>query len=418
MVHPFLEQLQRRVLVFDGAMGTSLQNQGLTAADFGGPELEGCNEYLVISKPEAVAAVHEGFLAVGCDVIETDTFGATSIVLAEYNIAHLAYELNLKAAQLARQLADRFSTVDQPRFVAGSIGPTTKLPTLGHIDFDTMQAAYQEQIRGLLDGGVDLLMIETCQDILQTKSALNAAEEVFAERGQRCPIVVSLTFEAQGTMLVGTEIGAALTILEPFAIDVLGLNCATGPDKMAPHIRYLSQHSPFPIACIPNAGLPENIGGKAHYRMTPEQIRLTLQHFVEDLGVAIVGGCCGTTPAHIAALVEAVRPLKPKPRTPERIPAAASIYTPQPYTQENSFLIIGERVNASGSKKMRDLLNAEDWDGLVALARQQVKEGSHILDVNVDYVGRDGVRDMHILVSRLVTDITIPLMLDSTEWQK
>ena len=414
----FLEQLQQRVLVFDGAMGTSLQNQKLTAADFGGPELEGCNEYLVISKPEAVAAVHESFLAVGADVIETNSFGASSIVLAEYNIAHLAYDLNIKAAQLARDLADRFSTPEHPRFVAGSIGPTTKLPTLGHIDFDAMQASYIEQIQGLLDGGVDLLIIETCQDILQTKAALTAAEKVFVGRENRCPVIVSLTFEAQGTMLVGTEISAALTILEPFPIDVLGLNCATGPDKMTPHIRYLSAHSRFPIACIPNAGLPENIGGQAHYRMTPEQIRLSLAHFVQDLGVAIVGGCCGTTPAHIAALVEGVRPLKPKQRHPETLPAAASIYSPQPYHQDNSFLIIGERVNASGSKKMRDLLNAENWDGLVALAKQQVKEGSHILDVNVDYVDRDGVRDMQTLVSRLVREITIPLMLDSTEWQK
>ncbi|MCJ2543110.1 methionine synthase [Thermostichus vulcanus] len=424
MTHPFLQRLQEHVIVFDGAMGSSLQAQNLTAEDFGGPELEGCNEMLVLTRPEAVEKVHRGFLEVGADVVETDTFGATSIVLAEYGIPDKAYELNVAAARLAKQVAQEYSTPDKPRFVAGSIGPTTKLPTLGHIGFDEMRASFAEQVRGLLDGGADLLIIETCQDVLQTKAALAAVQQVFTEKGfteqgaLRPPVVVSLTFEVQGTMLVGTEIGAALAILEPYPIDVLGLNCATGPDKMTEHIRYLSKHSPFPISCIPNAGLPENIGGQAHYKLTPEQLRFHLQHFVQDLGVAVVGGCCGTRPDHIAALVEAVQGLRPKPRTVERIPAAASIYAPQPYAQDNSFLIIGERVNASGSKKMRELLNAEDWDGLVALAREQVREGSHILDVNVDYVGRDGVRDMHELVSRLVTQIQIPLMLDSTEWQK
>ncbi|MGQ9836423.1 MAG: methionine synthase [Cyanobacteriota bacterium] len=423
MTHPFLQRLQERVIVFDGAMGSSLQTQNLTAADFGGPEWEGCNEMLVLTKPEAVEKVHRGFLEVGADVIETNTFGATSIVLAEYGIPEKAYELNVAAARLAKQVASEFSTPEKPRFVAGSIGPTTKLPTLGHISFDEMQASFVEQVRGLIDGGADLLIIETCQDVLQIKAALGAVQQVFREKGLekeaiRPPVVVSLTFEVQGTMLVGTEIGAALAILEPYPIDVLGLNCATGPDKMTEHIRYLSKHSPFPISCIPNAGLPENIGGKAHYTLTPEQLRFHLQHFVQDLGVAVVGGCCGTRPDHIAALVEAVRGLRPKPRLVERIHAAASIYAPQPYQQDNSFLIIGERVNASGSKKMRDLLNAENWDGLVALAREQVREGAHVLDVNVDYVGRDGVRDMHELVSRLVTQIPIPLMLDSTEWKK
>jgi 5-methyltetrahydrofolate--homocysteine methyltransferase len=418
MTHPFLQRLQEHVIVFDGAMGSSLQTQNLTAADFGGPELEGCNEMLVLTKPEAVEQVHRGFLEAGADVIETDTFGATSIVLAEYGIPEKAYALNVAAARLAKQVTAEFSTPDKPRFVAGSIGPTTKLPTLGHIGFDEMQASFAEQVRGLIDGGADLLIIETCQDVLQTKAALVAVQQEFAQRGIRLPVVVSLTFEVQGTMLVGTEIGAALAILEPYPIDVLGLNCATGPDKMTEHIRYLSKHSPFPISCIPNAGLPENIGGQAHYKLTPEQLRFHLQHFVQDLGVAVVGGCCGTRPDHIAALVEAVQGLRPKSRPIERLHAAASIYSPQPYEQDNSFLIIGERVNASGSKKMRDLLNAEDWDGLVALAREQVREGAHILDVNVDYVGRDGVRDMQELVSRLVTQIQIPLMLDSTEWQK
>ncbi|WP_460194628.1 methionine synthase [Thermosynechococcus sp. FA-CM-4201] len=417
----FLEYLHaepRRVIVFDGAMGTNLQAQNLTAEDFGGKEYEGCNEYLVISKPEAVAKVHRDFLAAGADVIETDTFGSSSIVLSEYNLGDRAYEISKKAAELAKSVAAEFSTPEKPRFVAGSMGPGTKLPTLGHIDYDTLYTAFREQAAGLFDGGVDLFIIETCQDVLQIKAALNGVMAVFQERGERRPLMVSVTMEQQGTMLVGSEIGAALTILEPYPIDILGLNCATGPDLMTEHIRYLSQHSPFVISCIPNAGLPENIGGHAHYKLTPMELRLTLTRFVEDFGVQVIGGCCGTRPDHIAALAEIAATLTPKARSPQRIPAAASIYSPQPYDQENSFLIIGERLNASGSKKCRDLLNAEDWDGLVALARAQVREGAHILDVNVDYVGRDGVRDMHELVSRLVTNVTLPLMLDSTEWQK
>ncbi|BAC08580.1 5-methyltetrahydrofolate--homocysteine methyltransferase [Thermosynechococcus vestitus BP-1] len=417
----FLEYLHaepRRVIVFDGAMGTNLQAQNLTAEDFGGKEYEGCNEYLVISQPEPVAKVHRDFLAAGADVIETNTFGSSSIVLSEYNLGDRAYEISKTAAELAKSVAAEFSTPEKPRFVAGSMGPGTKLPTLGHIDYDTLYRAFREQAAGLFDGGVDLFIIETCQDVLQIKAALNGVMAVFQERGERRPLMVSVTMEQQGTMLVGSEIGAALTILEPYPIDILGLNCATGPDLMTEHIRYLAQHSPFVISCIPNAGLPENIGGHAHYKLTPMELRLALTRFVEDFGVQVIGGCCGTRPDHIAALAEIAATLTPKARSPQRIPAAASIYSPQPYDQENSFLIIGERLNASGSKKCRDLLNAEDWDGLVALARAQVREGAHILDVNVDYVGRDGVRDMRELVSRLVTNVTLPLMLDSTEWQK
>ncbi|MBW4455436.1 MAG: methionine synthase [Nostoc indistinguendum CM1-VF10] len=421
MTHPFLERLRspdRPVLVFDGAMGTNLQTQNLTAEDFGGPQYEGCNECLVHTKPEAVAKVHRDFLAAGADVIETDTFGSTSLVLAEYDLADQAYYLSKTAAELAKRVAAEFSTPEKPRFVAGSIGPTTKLPTLGHIDFDTMKATFAEQAEALWDGGVDLFLVETCQDVLQIKAALNAIEEVFAKKGDRRPLMVSVTMESMGTMLVGSEISAVLTILEPYPIDILGLNCATGPDLMKPHIKYLAEHSPFIVSCIPNAGLPENVGGQAHYRLTPLELRMSLMHFVEDLGVQVIGGCCGTRPEHIQQLAEVAKGLKPKVRHPSLEPAAASIYTTQPYDQDNSFLIVGERLNASGSKKCRDLLNAEDWDGLVSMARAQVKEGAHILDVNVDYVGRDGVRDMHELVSRIVNNVTLPLMLDSTEWEK
>ena len=462
MKHAFLERLHhpnRPVIVFDGAMGTNLQVQNLTAADFGGPEYEGCNEYLVMTQPEAVATVHRGFLEAGADVIETDTFGGTSIVLAEYDLADHAYPINKAAAELAKTVAAEFSNSDKPRFVAGSMGPGTKLPTLGHIDFDTLKAAYHEQAKGLIDGGVDLLLVETCQDVLQIKAALTAILEVFEAQGIRLPLMVSVTMEQQGTMLVGTEMAAALAILEPYPIDILGLNCATGPDLMKEHIKHLSEQSPFVISCIPNAGLPENVGGQAVYHLSPMELRIALMHFVEDLGVQVIGGCCGTRPAHIAQLAEIAKELQPMERpirvsqdssiqvaalhgaVEERtlpnlphtqspvhasdprpalnyVPSSASIYSPQPYDQDNSFLIVGERLNASGSKKCRTMLNDEDWDGLVALARSQVKEGAHVLDVNVDYVGRDGERDMHELVSRLVTNVTLPLMLDSTEWQK
>ncbi len=429
----FLEHLHgpdRPVVVFDGATGTSLQQMDLSAEDFGGAALEGCNENLVFTRPDAVQAVHRQFLEAGCDVIETDTFGAASIVLAEYGLEDQAFALNQRAAELAREMADRYSTPAKPRFVAGSMGPTTKLPTLGHIDFDTMKASFREQAAGLLAGDVDLFIVETCQDVLQIKAALQGLEEAFEAAGQRRPLMVSVTMETTGTMLVGSDIAAVVSILEPFPIDVLGLNCATGPEQMKAHIRYLSEHSPFVISCIPNAGLPENVGGVAHYRLTPLELRMQLLHFVEDLGVQVIGGCCGTTPSHIAALAELAADLHPSPR-PVRLPeqrlarpalqwepAAASIYGITPYHQDNSFLIIGERLNASGSRKVRDLLNAEDWDGLVALARGQIKENAHVLDVNVDYVGRDGEKDMHDLVSRLVTNVNLPLMLDSTEWQK
>ncbi|MBD2314635.1 methionine synthase [Desertifilum sp. FACHB-1129] len=421
MNSPFLQRLhspERPVIVFDGAMGTNIQTQNLTAEDFGGPQYEGCNEYLIYTKPEAIEKVHRDFLAAGADVIETDTFGATALVLAEYDLGDKAYDLNKKAAELAKRVAVEFSTPEKPRFVAGSIGPTTKLPTLGHIDFDTMQANFAEQAEGLYDGGVDLFIIETCQDVLQIKAALNGVEEVLQRKGDRRPIMVSVTMEVQGTMLVGSEISAALTILEPYKIDILGLNCATGPDRMAEHIKYLCEHSPFVVSCIPNAGLPENIGGHAHYKLTPMELRMALHRFVEDWGVQVIGGCCGTRPEHIQQLAEISQTLHPKQRQPEHEPSAASIYSSQPYTQDNSFLIVGERLNASGSKKCRDMLNAEDWDGLVSLAKAQVREGAHVLDVNVDYVGRDGVKDMHELVSRLVTNVTLPLMLDSTEWEK
>ncbi len=414
----FLETLKERIIVFDGAMGTNLQVQNLTVDDYGGPQFEGCPEYLLISKPAAVEQVHAGFLEVGCDVVETNSFGATPVVLAEYGIARMAYELSLKAAQLAKRITSDYATKESPRWVAGSIGPGTKLPTLGQITFTELKTAYAEQVRGLLDGGADLLIVETCQDLLQTKSALNAIFSDFESNKRLVPVIAQVTIESNGVMLNGTEISAALTALAPFPIDLIGMNCGTGPKHMVEHLRYLCANTPLPVSVLPNAGLPEVKDGKMHYDETPQSFASQIAHFVEEFGANIVGGCCGTTPAHLKLVVEAMRNKAPKTRKAELTPAASSIYFQQPYHQDTSFLIVGERVNASGSKKMRDLLNAEDWDGLVSLAKEQEREGAHVLDVNVDFVGRDGERDMHELASRLVTNVKIPLMFDSTEWQK
>ncbi len=422
----YLNRDEKPLIIFDGGTGTSFQNLNLTAEDFGGKELEGCNENLVLSSPKVVEKVHNSFLAAGCHVIETNTFGASSIVLDEYDIADKAYEINKNAALIAKKAAAKYASVERPRFVAGSIGPTTKLPTLGHIDFDELKQSYKEQIYGLIDGGVDLLLIETCQDVLQIKSALLASREVLDSKNIDIPIMVSITMETTGTMLVGSDIASALTILEPFNIDILGLNCATGPEQMKEHIKYLSENSPFAISCIPNAGLPENIGGVAHYRLKPIELKMQLMNFIYDFNVQLIGGCCGTTPEHIKYLSSIIdeiiyteRPDKNcKNNLSSYVPSASSIYNSVPYKQENSILIIGERLNASGSKKVRELLNNDDWDGLVSIAKQQQKENAHVLDVNVDYVGRDGVKDMKEITSRLVTNINLPLMIDSTDADK
>ena len=422
----FLNRNEKPLIIFDGGTGTSFQNLNLTADDFGGKELEGCNENLVLSSPRVVEKVHNSFLEAGCHVIETNTFGASSIVLDEYSIANKAYEINKNAAIIAKKAAAKYSTIDKPRFVAGSIGPTTKLPTLGHIDFDELKESYKEQIYGLIDGGVDLLLIETCQDVLQIKSALLASKEILDSKNIDIPVMVSITMETTGTMLVGSDIASALTILEPFNIDILGLNCATGPEQMKEHIKYLSENSPFAISCIPNAGLPENIGGVAHYRLKPIELKMQLMNFIYDFNVQLIGGCCGTTPEHIKYLSSIIDEIiynessnkKGKNNSSGFIPSASSIYNSVPYKQDNSILIVGERLNASGSKKVRELLNNDDWDGLVSIAKQQQKENAHVLDVNVDYVGRDGVKDMKEITSRLVTNINLPLMIDSTDADK
>jgi 5-methyltetrahydrofolate--homocysteine methyltransferase len=414
----FLDTLKERIIVFDGAMGTNLQVQNLTLDDFGGLRFEGCNENLLITRPDAVENVHTAFLDVGCDVIETNSFNGTPVDFAEYDMADQTYDMNVRAASLARRIAGDYSTKEKPRWVAGSMGPGRKLPTLGHIGFLDLKAAYAEQVRGLLDGGADLLIVETCQDLLQTKAALSAIFAHFEKHRVRVPVIAQVTIEIFGTMLNGTEIGAALTALAPFPIDVIGMNCGTGPRHMTESIRYLCENAPLPVSVLPNAGLPSVVEGKMHYDETPETFTTQIIHFANDFGVNIVGGCCGTTPAHLKLVVEAMQRVTPRQRDAKLVAAASSIYFQQPYVQDASFMIVGERVNASGSKKMRDLLNAEDWDGLVSLAKEQEREGAHILDVNVDFVGRDGEKDMHELASRLVTNVKIPLMFDSTEWEK
>lgn len=411
----FLDILKEKVIVFDGAMGTNLQAQNLSADDFGGEQYNGCNEYLVVTKPSVVEKVHSDFLNVGCDVIETDTFGGTPIVLAEYGLADQAYKLNFEAARLAKKLAKDFSTSSHPRFVAGSMGPTTKLPSLGHISFQKMEEAYYVQTKGLVEGGADLLVVETCQDILQSKAALAAIFSYFAESKRRVPVIVSVTIETMGTMLLGTEISAALTSLEPYDVDLIGMNCATGPKEMSENVRYLCANSPKPVFVMPNAGIPENVGGRAHYKLSPDELVSYLSHFVKDLGVNVVGGCCGTTPEHLKKLVDAVGGLSPKPRAIEFTNGCSSLYQSVPFKIDQPPVLIGERTNANGSKLFRELLAKEDWEGMVAMGREQVKEGAHVLDVCVAYVGRDEVRDMIELISRFNTQITVPLMIDSTE---
>ena len=412
---PYLAALARKVLVFDGATGTNLQLMELTADDFGGPALEGCNEILVDTRPDAIDRLHRSFLEVGCDVIETDSFGSFSIVLAEYGLEARAEELSLRSAELARIAADAFSTNEHPRFVAGSMGPGTKFPTLGQISYEALRDSYQEQARGLLRGGVDLLIIETMFDLLGAKAAINAARLAMADVGRQVPIQVQVTIELTGRMLPGTEIGAALAALEAMHVDVIGLNCATGPVEMGEPLRYLAEHARIPISSLPNAGLPSVVDGKMHYDLTPEALAEHLSRFVEEFGVNVVGGCCGTTPAHLKAVVDAVGSLAPIPRRAVFEPSAASIYSAVPFRQDTSFLVIGERTNANGSKKFREAMLEGDWDTCVAMAKEQVREGSHVIDVCVDYTGANGVDDMEEIVSRFATQSTVPLMVDTTE---
>jgi 5-methyltetrahydrofolate--homocysteine methyltransferase len=412
----FLEQLKEKVLVFDGATGSTLQTYGLTADDFGGTNLEGCNEYLCISKPEVVTKLHSYFLEAGADVIETNSFGSASIVLTEYNIANLDYELSLKSAQLAKAVAKDFSTDMKPRFVAGSIGPTTKLPSLGHITFDAMEESFYRQMSGLFDGGVDLFCIETCQDLLQIKCALAAADRLFRDKKRKLPVIVSVTVETMGTMLMGTDISAALTVIEPYdLVDIIGMNCATGPKEMEENIRYLCHNSPKNVFCMPNAGIPENVSGKAHYHLSPDEMEKWATLFVKDFGVRVVGGCCGTNAEHIRKLSDVSERISPAERKWEFTSSVASLYSISTMTIDPAPVLVGERCNANGSRQFKNLLEKEDYDAMVNMAKEQVKEGAHVLDICVAYVGRDEVRDMTEVIKRFNTAVTLPLMIDSTE---
>ncbi|HEX8303458.1 MAG TPA: methionine synthase, partial [Jatrophihabitans sp.] len=412
---PFLSALTERVLVADGAMGTMLQAADLSLDDFEG--LEGCNEILNVSRPDVVAGVHEAYFAAGADAVETNTFGANWANLAEYDIADRIRELALAGARIAREVADRHSTADRPRFVIGSIGPGTKLPTLGHVHYSKLRDAYYEEAAGLIEGGADALLVETSQDLLQTKAAVIGSKRAVADAGRPLPVLAQVTVETTGTMLLGSEIGAALTALEPLGIDLIGLNCATGPAEMSEHLRYLSQHAKIGLSVMPNAGLPQLGPNGAWYPLTPEELASSLASFVTEFGTGLVGGCCGTTPEHIRLVAERVAGLKAAPRRPVSEPAVASLYASVPFRQDASVLMIGERTNANGSKAFREAMLAGDFTQCVEIARSQSRDGSHLLDVNVDYVGRDGAADMREIAGRFATASTLPLMLDSTEPQ-
>jgi 5-methyltetrahydrofolate--homocysteine methyltransferase len=411
----YLDLVRERVVIFDGATGTFLQGLDLSADDFGGPELEGCNEHLVITRPEVVKQFHAAFFDVGVDVVETNTFGGLPVTLGEYGLAEAAYDHNVIGAQLAREVADDYAADGRPRFVAGSIGPGTKFPSLGQIPYAELRDEFEIQSRGLIDGGVDLIIIETMFDLLTVKAAMNGARQAMRAAGREVPLQVQVTIEMTGRMLPGTEIAAALGALDPMKPDVIGLNCATGPTEMGEHLRHLSQHARMPISCLPNAGLPSVVDGKMHYDLTPELLAQHHTRFITELGVQVVGGCCGTTPEHLRHVVEACRDLTPKARTPEHEAGATSIYSLVPFEQDSSFMIIGERTNANGSKRFKEALLDADWDTTVQMAKDQVKEGAHVLDVCVDYVGRDGAVDMNEVASRFATQSSAPLVLDSTE---
>ncbi|OEJ27705.1 methionine synthase [Streptomyces agglomeratus] len=408
------EALASRVVVADGAMGTMLQAQDPSLDDF--ENLEGCNEILNITRPDIVRTVHEEYFAVGVDCVETNTFGANFAALAEYDIPERVFELSESGARIAREVADEFAARDgRQRWVLGSMGPGTKLPTLGHAPYITLRDAYQQNAEGMLAGGADALLVETTQDLLQTKSAIIGARRAMDVAGVSVPLICSVTVETTGTMLLGSEIGAALTALEPLGIDMIGLNCATGPAEMSEHLRYLARHSRVPISAMPNAGLPVLGKNGAHYPLSAEELADAQEAFVRDYGLSLVGGCCGTTPEHLRQVVERVRDLTPTARDPRPEPGAASLYQTVPFRQDTSYLAIGERTNANGSKKFREAMLEGRWDDCVEMARDQIREGAHMLDLCVDYVGRDGAADMAELAGRFATASTLPIVLDSTE---
>ena len=413
----FLDALERRVMVADGAMGTMLQDAGergdLVLDDFAG--LEGCNEILNDTRPDVVAGIHRAYFAAGADAVETNTFGANLPNLADYDIAHRIRELAEKGARIAREVADEMAESGRPRFVLGSVGPGTKLPTLGHESFARLRDAYTECGHGLLAGGTDAMVVETCQDLLQVKAALLGLRRAMLAEGRRVPVITHVTVETTGTMLLGSEIGAALTAIEPLGVDLIGLNCATGPAEMSEHLRTLAKHARIPLSVMPNAGLPQLGPRGAEYPLTPDELAEALATFVRDYGLRLVGGCCGTTPAHVRAVADAIPAVTPAVRHPRPEPGVSSLYAAVPFRQDTSVLMVGERTNANGSKAFREAMLAQAWEDCVATAREQTRDGAHLIDLNVDYVGRDGAADMAELAGRLATASTLPIMLDSTE---
>jgi 5-methyltetrahydrofolate--homocysteine methyltransferase len=408
-----LKAIRSRVVVADGAMGTMIQEAKPTLADY--QNYEGCNEVLNVTRPDIIKSIHARYLEAGSEAIETNTFGANWANLAEYNIEDRIEELAEAGAKIAREVADEYSTDAKQRWVLGSVGPGTKLPSLGHAPYRHLRDAYQLQVKGMLAGGIDAVLVETAQDLLQAKSAIVGAKRAMAAADIRVPILMSVTIETTGTMLMGSEIGAALTTLSALGVDAIGLNCATGPQEMSEHLRYLSKFSSLPIVVMPNAGLPILTADGAHYPLTPSELAAAELAFVNEYGAGLVGGCCGTTPEHIAAVAAAVATKTPSRPATVVEPGLASLYQHQPYDQTNTYLSIGERTNANGSKAFREAMLAQNWEECLEIARSQTREGAHALDVCVDYVGRDGAADMHELVSRLATATTLPLVLDSTE---
>ncbi|MDK1102775.1 MAG: methionine synthase [Actinomycetota bacterium] len=407
----YIDTLGERVVVFDGATGTWLQSQNLTADDFGGEDVEGCNEILNVTRPDVIESLHRAYLDVGADVIETNTFGAFGAPLGEYGLAERAYEIAAEGASIARRVVNEYTD----RFVAGSIGPGTKFPTLGQITYAELRDQYEIASAGLIDGGADLLIIETQFDLLSVKAAINGARRAMRSSGREVPLQTQVTIELTGRMLPGTEIGAALSAIEALGTDVIGINCATGPVEMYEAVRYLARHASTPISVIPNAGLPSVVDGEMHYDLDAIEMTEHLTTFIEEYGVNIVGGCCGTTPAYIASLLDAVGRRTPPKRHPTRIPSVTSIYSAVPLRQDTSFLIIGERTNANGSKAFRDAMLAGDIDACVSIGQEQVAEGAHLVDLCVDYVGRDGAVDIDALAQRFATDVVAPVVIDSTE---
>jgi 5-methyltetrahydrofolate--homocysteine methyltransferase len=405
--------LSERVVIADGAMGTMLQAANPSLDDF--QNHEGCNEILNVSRPDIVRSVHDEYLRAGVDAIETNTFGANWSNLADYGIEDRIYELAFAGGKIAREAADSFSTADKPRFVLGSLGPGTKLPSLGHTTYENLKVAYYTAAKGLADSGCDALLVETSQDLLQVKAALNGCRQAIQQAQHDIVLIAQVTVETTGTMLMGSEIGAALNALEPMGIDLIGLNCATGPAEMSEHLRYLSKNAKVAISVMPNAGLPQLGPNGAIYPLQPAELAAALEGFVNDYGISLVGGCCGTTPAHMASVVAQLSSKKVSARTPSLDPGASSLYQYVPFRQDQTYLAIGERTNANGSRAFRDALLAEDWEKCVEIARDQIRDGAHMLDLSVDYVGRDGAADMKELASRFATSSTLPIVLDSTE---